>query len=106
LERWNREINPLAVLKTEEHNRDWKTSHAGASAEGILEVKGDPDTGENANNGECEESNPPLHAGTLATELANQRQEHPATRKEEAKDQQNAQERHTASNLFWVTFGV
>jgi hypothetical protein len=72
LERWNREINPMAIFKTEEHNRNRKTSHTGASAEGILELEGNPDTGENANNREDAESNPPLHAGTLATKSANQ----------------------------------
>ena len=79
-----------------EDNRKWKAADPIACAEGILEMKCDPNTCDNADDDENAERHPPSGADPLAPKPTNERDNRQATRYEKQDDAENAHARRAA----------
>jgi hypothetical protein len=74
---WHWKIDPLAVLKMEESDWNWKAADAEACADVVLAIKGAPNTSYYAANHHGGKCKPQTFAGVLASELPKQCDKYP-----------------------------
>jgi len=89
-------VDPLTLLQVKKDNRKRKAADAEICTEVVLEIESAQNASGNTDKNQRTEGHPPNCAGVLAMEAPDERNQCPATRREEDNDEEKAHTRRAA----------